>query len=103
MPLKMWSVTSFVLTSPLSLAGFAGPLLLFVIRFISLLRARCYAEAFIKGCGTLCAREAELRDVSHCCIPLPGHAASHGLCWAISLTPQTKCGLGPVTQPLRSP
>lgn len=103
MPLKMWSVTSLVLTSPLFLAGFAAPLLLFVIGLISLLWARCYAEAFIKGCSILCAQEAELHDVSHCCIPLPGHTASHGLCWAISLTPQTKRGLGPVTQPLRSP
>ena len=60
-------------------------------------------EAFIKGCGILCAPEAELHGVSYCCIPFPGHAGSRGLRWGISLTPQTKRGLGPVTQHLRSP
>lgn len=102
MPLNVWSVTSSVLTSPLFPTGFAAPLLLFKIGLLSLTWARCYAEV-LKGCSILCAPAAELHGVFHCCIPFSGHAASCRLHWGISLTPQTKRGLGPATQHLRSP
>ena len=45
------------------------------------------------------------RCLSRCCIPIPfpSHAAGCGLCWGISPAPQTRRGLGPVAQHLRSP
>lgn len=49
MPLKMWSVTSLVLASPLFPAVFAAALLLYKTGLTSLIWVRGYAEAFIKA------------------------------------------------------